>query len=707
MLIDYVERGFKVFPVHSIVDGACTCKLGAKCESPGKHPANRNGCKGAAASVDGFPEGANIGIATGDGFFVLDIDPRHHGDETLAQLEREHGPLPVTPEVVTGGGGRHLYFRGALPSSAGRIGPGVDVRGEGGYVVAPPSLHASGRRYEWDLSAPIDDVPIAEAPAWLLACASPSPLARPIAYVAAMPPSVAGQNGHGAAFAVANKLVNGFGLDASTALGILREHFNPRCEPPWSERELEHKIASAVETGRGEPVASRRGEPVAPRATPLPPRPAPGVDVGDHDELARIFVEEIGEAMIFDEGSFWRYDPIGIWRELDDAELNNAIAGRFRRVFKSNGKPVGLNASTFLGVRGRVRDLLPRVYRFADAARGMAFANGFWTLEHGLRPHAPEHMARHAYGFPLDLRASGPKLAAFFAALFGDLSEDEALAREELLSDFLGTAFVGKATDYQRALVLVGDGSNGKSALLKLISGAFPPGAVSWLTPHAMLDRFGAVDLVGKRLNIGTEVASATLGRTDRLKAILAGDRLRVEHKGAKAFTFTPTAGHIFACNALPTIADASDGMWRRMLVLPMTRVFGPGEGSPDPEVPILREELPALVAWLIGGATRVFRRGGYAIPTAVASATREWREASDPVRDWAEGYVGPWHRTARELLVPFREFERQHGIRAEVHSSVEFGRRLARIDFMRSRKTGNIVWWSSLPNSVASYRNN
>src|SRR5262245_942503 len=112
---------------------------------------------------------ADMGIATGGGLLVLDVDPRHGGDTSLAELERCHGPLPATPRVLTGGGGVHLYFAVDQPSG-NRIGlaPGIDVRGDGGFVVAPPSKHASGRGYAWELGASPDDVPPAPAPAWLL-----------------------------------------------------------------------------------------------------------------------------------------------------------------------------------------------------------------------------------------------------------------------------------------------------------------------------------------------------------------------------------------------------------------------------------------------------------------------------------------------------------------------------------------------------------
>jgi hypothetical protein len=117
---------------------------------------------------------AGVAIATGaaSGLVVLDVDARHGGDDTLADLERAHGRLPDTPRVLTGGGGLHVYLAhpgGAVPCSVGALGPGLDVRADGGHVVAPPSPHASGRRYAWEVGASPADVPLAPVPPWLLA----------------------------------------------------------------------------------------------------------------------------------------------------------------------------------------------------------------------------------------------------------------------------------------------------------------------------------------------------------------------------------------------------------------------------------------------------------------------------------------------------------------------------------------------------------
>jgi hypothetical protein len=118
---------------------------------------------------------ANIGIATGkeSNLFVLDVDPAKGGDESLRALEAQFGALPQTIEVVTGGGGRHIYFaHPGLPigNSASQLGPGLDIKTDGGQVVAPPSIHPDTHRfYAWEASHhPDDGIVPAEAPPWLL-----------------------------------------------------------------------------------------------------------------------------------------------------------------------------------------------------------------------------------------------------------------------------------------------------------------------------------------------------------------------------------------------------------------------------------------------------------------------------------------------------------------------------------------------------------
>jgi hypothetical protein len=119
-----------------------------------------------------------VGICTGRAgarqVFVLDIDehdPQQSGSDTLADLEAEHGKLPDTVTVLTPTGGRHLYFTTpiAIRNDAGkRLGPGLDIRGDGGQVLAPPTLHPTGKPYTFEEGFGITDILPADAPDWLI-----------------------------------------------------------------------------------------------------------------------------------------------------------------------------------------------------------------------------------------------------------------------------------------------------------------------------------------------------------------------------------------------------------------------------------------------------------------------------------------------------------------------------------------------------------
>ncbi len=200
--LGYARRGWRVFPLHGIVNGRCTCGR-RDCSSAGKHPLVRHGLKEAATEAARIHEWwrrwplANIGLASGktSGIVVIDIDlPR-----ALPSLDQLVHKLPSTLTGCTGGGGLHLIYRGncadlrCTTSQVPGIGPliGVDVRADGGYIVAPPSTHRSGTRYTW-----LDpNVEIADAPGWLK-----QPERRPIPPV---PPAPRLSAGAGTAYGLA------------------------------------------------------------------------------------------------------------------------------------------------------------------------------------------------------------------------------------------------------------------------------------------------------------------------------------------------------------------------------------------------------------------------------------------------------------------------------------------------------------------------
>jgi hypothetical protein len=174
--LEYATRGWQTLPIHSSAEARCSC--GEGCSRPGKHPRTPHGVKDATVDADiirswwaQWPD-ANVAIATGtaSGIIVLDVDGTA-GIESLHDLEAQHGVLLDGPRVRTGGGGRHIYLKhpGGVVRNRVGLAPGLDLRADGGYVVAPPSVHVSGGVYAW-LTSPEADLP--PAPEWLLQLAS-------------------------------------------------------------------------------------------------------------------------------------------------------------------------------------------------------------------------------------------------------------------------------------------------------------------------------------------------------------------------------------------------------------------------------------------------------------------------------------------------------------------------------------------------------
>lgn len=251
----FAKRGFHIFPCHTIEDGHCTCRK--TCSSPGKHP---NGSLAPHGVLDAttdlqsidqwwalFPD-ANIGLATGtvSGVMVVDIDPDKGGEESWCNLEALFEPVENTWWIETGSGGFHVYFESVegVRNSASVIGPGIDVRGDGGYVIAPPSLHVSGERYRW--SDRLNFMTIA-TPAPL-----PEWLVRRIA---------GAKSGHVSTAPLPERITEGArnhwmasiagtmrrrGLSRSAVEAALKVENRLKCSPPLDEREVE-RIAGSID----------------------------------------------------------------------------------------------------------------------------------------------------------------------------------------------------------------------------------------------------------------------------------------------------------------------------------------------------------------------------------------------------------------------------------------------------------------------------
>jgi hypothetical protein len=190
---------------------------------------------------------ANIAVVTGvvSRLAVLDLDPRHGADASLERLEQEHGPIGETVEALTGGGGRHLYFAHPGEILRNRVGlaPGVDLRGDGGYVVAPPSVHASGAPYRWLCSPEV--CRLAPPPAWLSAVPKErTPPEHRLAHWQHLLRKGVGEGERNSTIASLAGHLLWHGVDPAVTLELLLSWNATRCRPPLAEEEVVRTVES-------------------------------------------------------------------------------------------------------------------------------------------------------------------------------------------------------------------------------------------------------------------------------------------------------------------------------------------------------------------------------------------------------------------------------------------------------------------------------
>jgi hypothetical protein len=212
---------------------------------------------------------ANVAIVTGavSGLVVLDVDPRHGGADSVARLQQAHGGFPRTLEVRTGGGGRHLYFAHPGGTMRNRVGlaPGVDLRGDGGCVIAPPSVHPNGECYAWVGEGEPDATVPAPLPVWLRAWLRDEP----------------GHAGHPAAHwrelaqggvreGMRNDTIASFtghllwrGVDPVVVRELMLAWNRLRCDPPLRDDEVARTVESIVRLHERDSFGPEPGGPPA------------------------------------------------------------------------------------------------------------------------------------------------------------------------------------------------------------------------------------------------------------------------------------------------------------------------------------------------------------------------------------------------------------------------------------------------------------
>ena len=282
--------------------------------------------------------------------------------------------------------------------------------------------------------------------------------------------------------------------------------------------------------------------------------------------------------------------------------------------------------------------------------------------------HHPMWRCRHALPFEADLDAECPRFFDFLADIWeGAPDVDERVA---CLQEFFGAALIGKATSFHRAILLLGEGSNGKSVLIKVLESLFDPRDVCHVPPQKMRhDDPNWHPLFRASLNTVAEVAQADLLETAVLKGVIAGDELSANRKYRDPISGRPAAAHMWGLNNLPAVSDHSHGFWRRWILLDFPHTYSDtpegDEKQADPDlIDKLLKERPGILAWALKGAKRLAeRQWKVTIPSSQDSLIADWRKDADSIRAWASAHANEDARkSAFDLYQRYRDWTTQGG---------------------------------------------
>ncbi len=377
---------------------------------------------------------------------------------------------------------------------------------------------------------------------------------------------------------------------------------------------------------------------------------------GDVD-LAQIVIES-RNLSVRDLGASWAYNPdTGVYEADSEAEIDRAIIALNGRV-KLDGKPIKMQFSQVKGIRNIIHARLASEGFFSKAPPGVAFADGFAVVDKdGVRlvAHSPEHRA--ATAIPGAFPTSPPAPVEWFGLLrMLFQGDDDAQQKVDLIQEFIGAALLGIAPQYQRALLCVGEGSDGKSSLLGAIEDLFPDNQRTAITPQQWGDEKRLAALALSRLNVVADVHGNAIPDSASVKPMISGDRMAARHLYQEVFYFVPRAAQAFGVNTMLSSKDTTDGFFRRWAVIRFNNRFERNAGSltgPRERVrqadrtvaqiqEAIRPERAAIVRWALDGAARLIARGAYTLPASHEVEVKEWRADNDPFQEWAVASIGP-----------------------------------------------------------------
>jgi putative DNA primase/helicase len=649
----YAKQGFPVFP----------------CRARRKEPLTRRGFKDASterAQIEAWwttwPN-ANIGIPTGTprGLLVLDCDPRNGGPGDRADLIAQCGEIPSTAEQITGGGGRHVFFHysgGPVPKT---LAPGIELKGDGGYVIVAPSVHPSGNPYQWDgITGPKALLHLAEAPPWLAerisSCSTNVPVERSRPQGGKI--REGGRNNFLTSLAGTMRRA-GMSHEAIEA-ALLKENLQ-RCDPPLPNAEVQ-RIAASI--AKYEPAVEPPGPDLLHQHHS---------DYGNSRRLIALYGDEMrychatskwliwdGRRWAEDDGERARY--LAQKTMLEFAQQASAMRSEDARSFAGrclNSQRITnllREAQGHLAIRPAELDTHPDV---------LNFANGTLDLKAGLlRPHLREDFITKLVHHNYQQDATCPLFMAFLNRI---TANHPGLARYLQLA--FGYSLTGR-TGEKAVFLLHGRGNNGKTTLLSTFLKLLAEYAVLLQIDTLMVRQENnntladLADLRGARFVMTSETEEGQRLSEGKLKRITQGmGRIKATRKYENPIEFPETHKLWIDANHLPIVRGTDNAIWNRLHAIPFDSTIATAEQ--DKSLPDkLTTEAEGILSWAVAGAVRWYVEG-LGKPPDVEAAGDTWRAQSDHIRRFIEeacirdGYA---QVKARRLYLAYKSWAAEAG---------------------------------------------
>lgn len=439
----------------------------------------------------------------------------------------------------------------------------------------------------------------------------------------------------------------------------------------------------------------------------------PILEHGDEPDIANRLMQDIGRQQnLASEGDrIYRYDEdVGTWAEVDQAWLRGELYRRYERAeirtYKTDrktgevlegAKPLHLSSRMAAGVVSVLRDKIER-RRFLGLGQpvGVPFANGLVTVDGRIRPFERGDHIREGQRLRIeyDRQAICPEWIAVLGRIW-PMGGEEFDLRVQALQEFFAAALFGLGPKFQKVLVLVGEGANGKSVVSKVLRAMFPASVCTAVPIQRMSDPYYTEMLLDSAVNVVGELPAADVYEASGFKDIVDGGQITARRIREAPITFSPRAAHLFATNTLPAVTDHSDGFWRRWLALDFPRQFLPTDEDYDPDiVEKLLGELPGIARWAVDGAARLIERKRYVDMEASEKVLDEWRCQSNSVAIFATEHL---ERDADHTIAAgavyrmYSDWCSANGFKAV--NLTNFGNRIKGLKFTKRRSAGLVVY--------------